>query len=52
MKYLFIFITWMGTAAPLTQDVPKRDLDSCERMATNIEQTWKNSPKEFGYVIV
>ena len=52
MKYLFILITWLGSTAPFTQDIPIRDLDACEGMKARLEQTWEEAPREFGYVIV
>ena len=52
MKYLFILITWMGSTAPYTQDIPIRDKVECERMEANLERAWEDADKEFGYVIV
>ena len=52
MKYLFILITWMGSTAPFTQEVPIRDLDACQQMEANLERDWESAPDEFGYVIV
>ena len=51
MKYLFIFVTWLGLAGPFTQDIPKRDLDACKKMEANIVKAWEDSSDEFGYVI-
>jgi len=52
MKYLLILITWMGSTAPYTQDIPIKDEDACEGMKARLEKSWKLAPKEFGYVIV
>lgn len=52
MKYLFILITWMGSTAPFTQDIPIRDKTECGAMKARLEEGWKDAPKEFGSVIV
>ena len=52
MKYLFILITWMGSTAPFSQDIPVRNEDACKQMEANLERAWEDAPDEFGYVIV
>ena len=52
MKYLFILITWLGSTAPFTQDIPMRNETECLEMKARLEKGWEDAPKEFGSVIV
>ena len=51
MKYLLILITWMGSTAPFTQEIPVRSESDCEGMKGRLEQDWKDAPKDFGSVM-
>ena len=52
MTWILILMTWYGTIAPMTQDIPVRDEANCRRIEANLERDWKEAPKEFVYIIV
>lgn len=50
MKWILILMTWYGSVAPMTQDIPVRDQAACERLERRLIKDWKDAPREFVWI--